>query len=128
VRKVALIVILLVAFAPGESDAARKKSRRSRRRAVPAAPAELAVGDTLEERLQSLVNGKTARSADTSIQIVEIESGEVVAERNAHVPLAPASNMKLFTTAAAIDLLHPDFEVTSWFAAMSIRAERSPAT
>ena len=113
-RKVALIVILLVAFVPGESDAAKKKKpRRSRKRAVPVAPAELAVGDTLEERLESLVNGKTASAADTSIQIVEVESGEVVAERNPRLPLAPASNMKLFTTAAAIDLLRPDFEVTT---------------
>ncbi|HEX9501870.1 MAG TPA: D-alanyl-D-alanine carboxypeptidase, partial [Thermoanaerobaculia bacterium] len=112
-RKVALIVILLVALAPGESDAAKKRPRRGRRRAAPATPAETAVGDTLEERLRSLVNGKTASSTETSIQIVEVESGKVVAERNASLPLAPASNMKLFTTGAAIDLLHPDFEVTT---------------
>jgi D-alanyl-D-alanine carboxypeptidase/D-alanyl-D-alanine-endopeptidase (penicillin-binding protein 4) len=113
VRRVALAVILLIAILPGELYAARKKPRRHRRKAIPATPAELAVGDTLEERLDSLVNGKTARSADTSIQIVELDTGEVVAERNPHLPLAPASNMKLFTTAAAIDLLHPDFEVTT---------------
>ena len=104
-------LILLVLFAPGDSEAARRK-RRVRRR-VPPAPAELAVGDTLEDRLDSLVNGKTAHAADTSIQIVEVDTGEVIAERNPHMPLAPASNMKLFTTGAAVDLLHPDFEITT---------------
>ena len=111
-RKLALALILIVLFAPGDSEAARKK-RRVRRRAAPPVPAELAVGDTLEDRLDSLVNGKTARAADTSIQIVEVDTGEVVSERNAHLPLAPASNMKLFTTGAAVDLLHPDFEITT---------------
>ena len=40
-------------------------------------------------------------------------AARVVAERNPSTPLAPASNMKLFTTAAAIDLLHPDFQLTT---------------
>ncbi|PYQ50942.1 MAG: D-alanyl-D-alanine carboxypeptidase/D-alanyl-D-alanine-endopeptidase, partial [Acidobacteria bacterium] len=111
-RKVAVALILILAFFPGDSEAARKK-RRVRRRPAPAVPAEVAVGDTLEDRLDSLVNGKTARAADTSIQIVEVDTGEVVAERNAHLSLAPASNMKLFTTGAAVDLLHPDFEITT---------------
>jgi serine-type D-Ala-D-Ala carboxypeptidase/endopeptidase (penicillin-binding protein 4) len=37
----------------------------------------------------------------------------VVAERNPHMPVAPASNMKLFTTGAALDLLDSDFQVTT---------------
>ena len=113
-RKVALVLILLGLFLPGELDAAKKRRvRRPRRRAAPVVPAEVAVGRTLEERLASLVNGKTASSSDVSIDIVEVDTGRVVAERNAHVPLAPASNMKLFTTAAAVDLLHPDFAITT---------------
>ena len=114
VWKLFLALILLAILLPSEVHAAKKRPRRrAHRRAVPAAPAELAVGNTLEERLASLVNGKTAQSADTSIEVVEVDNGEVVAQRNAHLPLAPASNMKLFTTAAAIDLLHPDFEINT---------------
>jgi D-alanyl-D-alanine carboxypeptidase/D-alanyl-D-alanine-endopeptidase (penicillin-binding protein 4) len=113
VRKVALSLILVVALLPGDLYAARKRPRRTRRRAAPAVPAEMAVGNTLEERVGSLINSKTASSADTSIQIVEVDTGQLIAERNAHEPLAPASNMKLFTTAAAIDLLHPEFEITT---------------
>ncbi len=113
-----LLTILLIFFVAFSAEAAPKKKKRTsprkkttRKVAAPALPT--AVGATLEQRLASLVDSSTARSADTSIQVVEVESGRVVAERNPHMPLAPASNMKLFTTAAAIDLLKPTFEVTT---------------
>lgn len=118
-RLVAILTVLLIAFAPDSADAATKKKKKSSPRRKPASTRKAApaastpVGRTFEERLASLVNGSVARSSDTSIQIVELESGRVVAERNPHTPLAPASNMKLFTTAAAIDTLKPSFEVTT---------------
>jgi len=116
-----LTLLLFVFFAPG-SDAQSKKKRTPRRkpastrRAKPKpkpVPGPVAVGVTLEERLASLVNSSVAQSSETSIQVVEVDSGRVVAERASHTPLAPASNMKLFTTAAAIDVLKPSFEVTT---------------
>src|SRR5438132_14341623 len=111
----AALLLITIAFLPADDVAAAKKkrARRARRRAAPAAPAELATGNTLAERISSLINGPTARASDTSIEVVEVESGNVVGERNSHDPLAPASNMKLFTTAAAVDLLGPTFEVTT---------------
>lgn len=117
-RLIALItVIALFAVTPLDAATAKKRRRGTRRRgrAVAAAPsiAGTAVGATLGERLQSLMNGPTGRSSEASLQVVEVESGTVVAERTPNVPLAPASNMKLFTTAAAIDLLKPTFEVTT---------------
>jgi len=111
VRKVAVALIVVVAFLPVHSDAAKR--RRPRKKAAPATPAEIAVGNTLEERIASLMNGATAQSSEASLAVVELDSGRLIAERAMHAPLAPASNMKLFTTAAAIDLLHPDFEVTT---------------
>src|SRR5262249_13175304 len=86
---------------------------RPRKKAPPPVPVEVAVGNTLEERLASLMNGNTASNSDSSLAVVEVESGRLIAERAMHVPLSPASNMKLFTTAAAIDLLHPDFQLTT---------------
>src|SRR5437867_2070595 len=62
VRKLLIILILLGVFLPGELDAAKRRVRRHRRKAAPVVPAEVAVGRTLEERLASLVNGKTASS------------------------------------------------------------------
>jgi len=117
-RPIALFLILLVAFLDTTAAYAAKKKKRTTRkttraRKAPAIVLPTAVGNTLEERLASLVNSSTANSTDASLQIVELESGRVVAERNPHMPLAPASNMKLFTTAAAIDLLKPTFEVTT---------------
>jgi D-alanyl-D-alanine carboxypeptidase/D-alanyl-D-alanine-endopeptidase (penicillin-binding protein 4) len=117
-RLVAILAIVLVTLIDPTADAqTKKKKKTTRRKAAPtrrvAAPINVAVGATFEERLTSLVNGTVASGADSSIQIVELESGRVVAERNPHLPLAPASNMKLFTTGAAIDLLKPSFEVTT---------------
>jgi D-alanyl-D-alanine carboxypeptidase/D-alanyl-D-alanine-endopeptidase (penicillin-binding protein 4) len=93
------------------AEAAKKRRRRAAPKKAAPVKVETATGTTLQERLGSLINGKVANSSVASIQIVDVETGEVVGERNPHTPLAPASNMKLFTTAAALDLLHPDFEV-----------------
>jgi D-alanyl-D-alanine carboxypeptidase/D-alanyl-D-alanine-endopeptidase (penicillin-binding protein 4) len=125
-RGVATLLVLLIAFLPITSGAqtTKKKSPPKKKPAVtrkkapakkkPAAPVvTVPVGATFEARLDSLVNGLVARSAESSIQIVELESGRIVGERNPHLVLAPASNMKLFTTAAAIDLLKPSFAVTT---------------
>jgi D-alanyl-D-alanine carboxypeptidase/D-alanyl-D-alanine-endopeptidase (penicillin-binding protein 4) len=111
-RLIATALLLTIALLHA-GDAAAAKKRRRKKPARKAAPVkvETASGNTLQERLASLVNGKVAGSSEVSIQIVEVESGTVIVERNPHVALAPASNMKLFTTGAALDLLHPDFEV-----------------
>jgi D-alanyl-D-alanine carboxypeptidase/D-alanyl-D-alanine-endopeptidase (penicillin-binding protein 4) len=124
-RPVAILAVLLIALLDPSVEGQTKKKKKSTpkrkatatRRAPAAkpkpAPPAAPVGRTFEERLASLVNGTVARSSDASIQIVELESGRPVAERNPHMILSPASNMKLFTTAAAIDLLKPSFEVTT---------------
>lgn len=114
----AILAILLVLLLDPMAEAQKKKKKKTtpRKKTTTArkAPAPVTpVGRTFEERLNSLVNGSVASGADSSIQIVELESGRVVAERNPHMPVSPASNMKLFTTAAAIDLLKPSFEVTT---------------
>jgi len=114
-RRVATLLLLLtyVFLGAHDAEAAKRKRRKARPKAAPAAPADLATGSTLQERLASLVNGSVARASEASIQVIDLGSGDVVAERNPNMPLAPASNMKLFTTAAAIDMLKPTFEVTT---------------
>jgi D-alanyl-D-alanine carboxypeptidase/D-alanyl-D-alanine-endopeptidase (penicillin-binding protein 4) len=105
-------IVLLIALRPEIAEAKKRKASRRVRLAV-AAPVDKATGANLEERLQSLINGSVVRASETSIQVIEIDNGRVIAERDPHQPLAPASNMKLFTTAAAIDLLKPSFEITT---------------
>lgn len=114
----AILAILLLLLLDPMAEAQKKKKKTTPKkktatsRKAPPPPAT-PVGRTFEERLNSLVHGSIASNADSSIQIVELETGRVVAERNPHMPVSPASNMKLFTTAAAIDLLEPSFEVTT---------------
>ncbi|HEY5611366.1 MAG TPA: D-alanyl-D-alanine carboxypeptidase/D-alanyl-D-alanine-endopeptidase, partial [Thermoanaerobaculia bacterium] len=115
------IVLLLASALPPDAEAAPQKKRRSRKSTRSAAPAfPVAQGRTLEERLRSLGNSSIATSADSSLQVVELESGRVVMDRNASTPVAPASNMKLFTTGAALDLLSDDFEFVT---TVSLRGE-----
>jgi D-alanyl-D-alanine carboxypeptidase/D-alanyl-D-alanine-endopeptidase (penicillin-binding protein 4) len=110
-RLIAAALLFTIAMLPPGGAAAAKKRRRRASTKAAAAPVEAATGTTLQERLNSLINGRVASSSEASIQIVDIDTGAVIGERNPHLPLAPASNMKMFTTAAALDLLHPDFEV-----------------
>ncbi len=123
-RRVAVTLLLLFihSFVPGVVEAQTKKKaaprkkpavRRPAARRAPAPKLETATGVSFEERLNSLVNGATSRASETSIRIVEVDSGRIVAERNPNLAVVPASNMKLFTTAAAVDLLKPGFEVTT---------------
>ena len=106
---------LVVFLFPDPTAFAQKKSKRrpaTKRRAVVVRPQpQTATGTTLEERLSSLVNGRVAQASEASIQIAEVESGRVVAQRNPHMAVVPASNMKLFTTGAALDLLGGDFKI-----------------
>src|SRR5687768_12535258 len=126
VRRFAVLLLILF-FLPAAAEAQKKKKptpKKKARKTAPAPKPETASGNTLEERLASLVNGKTASSSDASIQIVEVETGRVVAQRNPNTALAPASNMKLFTTGAAADLLRPDFEVKT---SVYIRGDVDPS-
>lgn len=63
----------------------------------------------LAAAVNPLVNGPLASRSKVSVKIVDVDSGEVVVERDSEVPVAPASNMKLFTTAAAYYLLEQPF-------------------
>lgn len=47
------------------------------------------------------------------VQVVNLRSGEVLHTRNAARPFVPASNVKLATTAAALDQLGPDYRYTT---------------
>ena len=108
------LIFLLLPFAPdayGQKKRPTKSKAKAARKAPPAP--DTATGSSLEERLHSLVNGRVASASEASIQVAEVESGRVVADRNAHMAVTPASNMKLFTTAAALDLLGADFQVTT---------------
>src|SRR6187200_2342281 len=57
-------------------------------------------------------------SAMVGIKVVSLDNGRVLFEENAAKLLRPASNMKLYTVAAALDRLSPDYRFsTSVYAA-----------
>jgi D-alanyl-D-alanine carboxypeptidase/D-alanyl-D-alanine-endopeptidase (penicillin-binding protein 4) len=64
---------------------------------------------TLEQRIDAILHANEARRGFWGIEVVELPGGELLYSRNADHLFLPASNMKLFTTAAAIERLGPDF-------------------
>ncbi|HTD85882.1 MAG TPA: D-alanyl-D-alanine carboxypeptidase, partial [Candidatus Binatia bacterium] len=53
-----------------------------------------------------------------AVKVASLDTGRVLFEENAHKLVRPASNMKLYTIAAALDRLSPNYRfVTSAYAA-----------
>ncbi len=63
----------------------------------------------LKDKIHALINADQYRSAIWGVKIIELTSGDVWFEQNADINLLPASNAKLYTTAAALDLLGADY-------------------
>ncbi|MDX1584042.1 MAG: D-alanyl-D-alanine carboxypeptidase/D-alanyl-D-alanine-endopeptidase [Thermoanaerobaculia bacterium] len=80
---------------------------------------------SLAERLRPLMNQGLAQRSNSSLMVVDVESGEVVASENPNRKVIPASNLKLVTTAAALNLLGADYEFKT---SLLIRGEVSAGT
>ena len=59
--------------------------------------------------LDQLIDQSPFASARWGIKVVSMMNGEAVYERNASRQFTPASNMKIYTTAAALDVLGVDY-------------------
>ena len=70
--------------------------------------AEVTTEDALSESINKIVQEKLS-GAKVSIAIMDRMTGEVVYDYNGDTPIKPASNMKLITTAAALDVLGEDY-------------------
>ncbi|MBQ9396842.1 MAG: D-alanyl-D-alanine carboxypeptidase [Proteobacteria bacterium] len=64
-----------------------------------------AVKKALSDRVQAILNEKVIKNASVGIQILDLETGDVVYKHNETKLLKPASNTKLLTTAAALSIL-----------------------
>ena len=81
---------------------------------APAAPKTLA---DLQTRIAEILAKPELAPAMVGIKAVSLDNGRIVFEENAAKLLRPASNMKIYTVAAAIDRLTPDYRFsTSVFA------------
>ena len=75
---------------------------------------------TLEElraRVREIVARPEFAASNLAIKVASLDTGRVMLEENADKWMQPASNMKLYTVAAALDRLGPDYRfITSVYA------------
>lgn len=63
-------------------------------------------GGRLDAAVHALATSSTWKAADVSVAILDVATGNMLASYNEHRALNPASNAKLYTTAAALAILH----------------------
>ncbi len=103
-----LVLIILLSLSPALSQQPAPTSTK---------PATLA---DLQERITELIDQSKFASARWGLRIITTD-GQVIFERDADKAFMPASNMKLYTSAAALDAFGPTFKIkTSVYAANPI--------
>jgi D-alanyl-D-alanine carboxypeptidase/D-alanyl-D-alanine-endopeptidase (penicillin-binding protein 4) len=71
----------------------------------------------LRSRISEILGRPELAPAIVGIKVASLNTGKVLFEQNANKLLSPASNMKLYTVAAGLDRLSPDYHfVTSVYA------------
>ncbi len=105
----ALILILLTLGAAAPDVAVEPP------RPVAAAPADALAG--LKEDIDQALRRGGGRSSRWGVMVVSLTRGDTLYARDADVPMAPASNLKLLTTAAAFYYLGPRFRYNTFLLA-----------
>lgn len=70
--------------------------------------------ESLRERLDALFGNTTWRGATWGVMVRSLDTGDTLYAIEAGEPLAPASNLKLLTTAAALRMLGPDYRFRTY--------------
>lgn len=63
----------------------------------------------LASQIDAIITSEEFENAFWGVVVVDLDSGQRIYERNARKSFVPASNTKLYTTSAALDLLGPDY-------------------
>lgn len=75
----------------------------------------------LQARVTEILQRPELATAFVGVKVVSLETGRVLVEENAGKLLRPASNMKLYTVAAALDRLSPEYRYST-----SVYAQNPP--
>jgi len=67
----------------------------------------------LRNRISEIIEKPELASAMVGIKVSSLDTGRVLFEENAMKLLRPASNMKIYTVATALDRLSPDYRFTT---------------
>jgi len=95
------------ALAPAPAPTPASASGASASPAAPSPAPELAA------RLDAALDRPFLAEAQVGVSVVDLETGQVLYQRGDGVPLNPASNAKLVTTAAALGILGPAHRYTT---------------
>lgn len=80
-------------------------------------PAPVQTLDELQSRIRAALLRPELQRGQVGLKVASLDSGKTIYEQNAEKYFMPASNMKSFTVAAALERLSPDFRfLTSVFA------------
>ena len=75
----------------------------------------------LRSRIEQIAHQPALEPGFFAVKIVSLDTGSVIYEQDAHKFVRPASNMKLYTVAAAFDRLTPDYHFNT-----SVYAKEKP--
>lgn len=109
----AIILLLLLSGEIGQT--ASQAARAADAVAIPSAIT--AATGALRTDIERIIRAPGWREGSWSVLVVSLEHGDTLFSHAPDVPLAPASNVKLFTTAAALYYLGDDFRFNTFLLA-----------
>ncbi len=74
-----------------------------------------AASQEMEDALSSLLSDDCLENAGIGVYLLDLESGNVLAEHQAQLPLPPASTLKVLTTIQALEILGEHFQTHTVF-------------
>ena len=106
-----VLVVLLPFFYNAGQAREDKQTKTSpapaKEKIVPQAPT---AGDSAFARaIDELIDGSDQTQPRWGVLVMSLKDGRVLYSRNSDRPLTPASNMKVYTTAVAVDLLGAEY-------------------
>jgi D-alanyl-D-alanine carboxypeptidase/D-alanyl-D-alanine-endopeptidase (penicillin-binding protein 4) len=119
-KRIALLLLIVLSCVPLRLAA----QEQQRLRLVTAPPSQNGTSANaprtlaeLQSRIEQIVRQPALEPGFFAVKIVSLDTGTVIFEQDANKFVRPASNMKLYTVAAAFDRLTPDYRfITSAYA------------